>query len=119
MREDEQVISLTEGKEFFFVKFEAKFFKIRISDINWVYAKGNHSTFYMDGNKEYKIRVSLPRIINSLETSKLIQCHRNYLINYYKIDVYDPIGFVIIGNQELPISKKYKKILETKLNLLT
>jgi len=103
--------------EHFFIKSSGKYYSIKVREINWIYTKGNYCVFNLAGEKEYTVRTSLKLILDNINTDGLIQIHRNYLINYKKIEMYDPLGTVLIENQTLPVSKKYKNDLEDKLNL--
>lgn len=102
----------------FFVKSVGKYYAIKVTDINWIYAKGNYCQFHLEGNKEYSVRTSLNLVLENFNADELVQIHRNYLINYTKIEMYDPLGTIQIDNQSLPLSKKYKNDLEQKLNIL-
>lgn len=104
-------------KDIFFVKSVAKYYAIKISDIKWIYAKGNYCLFNLEGNEEYPVRTSLSAIQDYFNAVELIQINRNYLINFTKVKMYDPLGTLVIDNQELPVSKIYKNNLEEKLQL--
>jgi len=105
------------NNDVFFIKSTAKYYAIRISDINWVYAKGNYCQFNLEGEKEYTVRTSLIQVQDYFNADELVQTHRNYLINYTKVEMYDPLGFILINQQQLPVSKKYKNNFEEKLKL--
>ena len=107
-----------QNDDIIFVKSVGKYYSIRISEINWIYAKGNYCMFYLEGKKEYTVRTSLKFILDNFSTDKLVQIHRNYLINYIKVEIYDPLGTIVIDNQKLPLSKKYKNDFENKLIFL-
>lgn len=103
----------------FFIKSVGKFYAIKISEINWIYAKGHHCNLNMEDGNEINIRMSLSSIIEYLDTNIFVQSHRNYIINYCKIEIYDPAGIVLINQSSIPVSKKYKKEVESKLSFLT
>lgn len=107
------------NKDTIFVKHENKFYPIKKRDINWIYAKGDFCRINTNGvPTEFTLRTSLTKIKVGLCREMFFQPHRNYIINLNKIELYDPIGAVQINNQEIPVSKKYKKDLEEKLNFL-
>lgn len=101
-----------------FVKCDSVYVRIEISEIKWIYAKGHYSTFYLENNIEYQSRISLNKILDFIDSSTLIQVHRNYLVNIEKVSSYDPIGSITIDTQVIPVSKKYKKDIENNFPFL-
>lgn len=101
-----------------FVRSESNYYPIQIESINWVYAKGNHCTIFLTGGKEFNVRISLVSLMDYLTEDSFVQSHRNYLINYQKVEVYNPLGSVLIDNKEVPVSKNYKKMVEDKFLFL-
>lgn len=103
----------------FFVKIKQQFHRVRTKEIDWIQIQGKYSTFYtVSFPSGFSLRVSSPKIKEYLNPENFVQIHRNYIVNIAKIKIYDPSGKVVIDNQELPVSKSYRKILEDKLNFL-
>lgn len=105
------------NNDMFFIRSIAKYYPMKINDINWIYTKGNHCIFNLEGRKEYPVRTSLRAIQDYLNADELVQINRNFLINYTKVEMYDPLGTIVINNQELSVSKNFKNDLEERLNL--
>ncbi|KAB7730352.1 response regulator [Rudanella paleaurantiibacter] len=72
--------------------------------INYIESEGNYLLFHTDV-KIFKSRSTISRILESLPATQFIQTHRAYIVNKEKIQKYRSKS-VIIGNTEIPLSKK-------------
>ncbi len=104
-----------ERSKIIYIKSAGVFYPIDVYQLNWIVAKGNYCTIFMNNASSYIVRYSLSNLLTSQSLGTLIQIHRNYVINYHKIRYYNPLGTVKIGDEEIPVSKKYKNKLEEKL----
>lgn len=100
------------------VRSEGKYYALEIAAINWIYAKDSQSILFMEDGREFTIRSSLHILEEKLKEASFVRSHRNYLINYNKIEMYDISGFVLINNQNLPVSRKNRKEVEEKFCFL-
>ena len=119
MKKNIEASQTTTHKDTFYIKIDAKYYMQEFGSINWIYAKGNHSTICLKGTKEYTLLISLNNLMTHLPSDKFIRCHRNYLVNQAKIKVYDPSGgYIKIEEKQIPVSRGYKQELESRLLLL-
>ena len=117
MNQDDQVIK--EGcNDVVYIKQDATYHRIYLSEVNWIYAKGNYCTILMEDAKEYMVRISLANMLAHISSILLVRCHRNYVINAKKIEQYSLTGHLLIANQEIPVGKKYKREVEKLLCLI-
>ena len=107
-------------EDIFFLKSEGIYYRIGINEIKWAVTKGNYCTLFLDKDKSYDFRSSLTILLSALSplSNSFIQTHRNFMINSYKIDFYDPNGTVMIDGEEIPVSKNFKKEFEEKILIL-
>jgi len=99
-----------------FIYIEKRLIKINIPDINFIEAKGNfiHIKTSLDN---YLVYSSLKKIENKLSNSSFLRVHRSFIINFNKIiDIQD--NSILINNELIPVSRKYKSQLLDHLNLL-
>jgi DNA-binding LytR/AlgR family response regulator len=75
-----------------------------IENIHYIESEGNYLLFYTD-KKIYKSRSTISQILDFLPTTKFIQTHRAFVVNKDKIQKYSSKS-VIVGNAEIPLSKK-------------
>ncbi|MBA4851902.1 LytTR family DNA-binding domain-containing protein [Emticicia sp. BO119] len=78
--------------------------ELPLEEINYIESEGNYLLFHTD-EKTYKSRSTISQIIETLPATKFIQTHRAFIVNKDKIDKYNSKS-VILGNQEIPLSKK-------------
>lgn len=106
------------NEDTFFVKSDTKYHAVKKSEISWIFSEGNFCTIQTANLEEYTIRISLDKIKDSLNSDAFVQTHRSYIININSIKVYDPLGKVLINQQEIPVSRTYRKAFEEKLFFL-
>lgn len=109
----------TNDAQIIFVKSATKFHALNVQEINWVFNEGKYCILNCSNDfGEFTIKSSLSKVQSYLPQNVFIKTHRNYLINQLKIESYIPSGKVIINDKEIPVTRKYKKMLEKKLKLL-
>jgi len=107
--------SLHDRSKIFYVKSDGIYYPIDIHQLSWIVTKGNYCTLFMDNGSSYIVRSSLSNFLNAKSLGILTQIHRSYIINFHKIKYYNPLGTVKIGEEEIPVSKNYKKKLEEQI----
>ncbi|WP_299666042.1 response regulator [uncultured Polaribacter sp.] len=90
--------------------------KINSDDILYIQSSGNYLEIFAK-DKKYLIRAKISDFINQLPQENFLKVHRRSIINLQKVDMVGN-GFVKINNQEISISKTFKKELHHKLEFL-
>jgi DNA-binding LytR/AlgR family response regulator len=105
--------------EFVFVKSNNIIHKIRLREILYVQAEGNYCTIVTAG-KRLAVKMSLPQIRETLDSSAVVQVHRNYLVRLSEIDSISLTDNEIsIHGFTVPISRqKFRDDLLSNLKLL-
>jgi len=106
----------TTPKNFIFIKDKLVKIKIDISDIFYVKSDGNYLEVKLK-DKTHVIRKKLLEFKKELPNSLFFQCHQRYLINISKVDIIKT-NVIILQNEELPLSLKYKSAIENTLSNL-
>ncbi|APD07889.1 protein-glutamate methylesterase [Flavobacteriaceae bacterium UJ101] len=105
-------------KEYLYVNINKRLIKVKISDIDFVQAKGNYVLFNLFKGDNLIVHTTLKKINAKLPQSSFIQVHRSYIINIKQIvDIED--STIVINKKVIPLGKNYRESLFNKLNLLT
>lgn len=102
--------------DFIFIKEKHAKIKIYISDIYYIKSEGNYLEIYLK-EKRYVIRNKLLVFKQQLPDRFFFQSHQRYLINIEKVTVLKK-DVLIIQNQEIPLSLKYKIAIEKAVSFL-
>ncbi len=118
---ENQKVSTTSGTEsnhndFVFIKDGHTKIKINVNDIYYVKSDGNYIEITLK-DKTHVVRNKLQEFKKVLPNSLFFQSHQRYVINIDKIGVLKN-DMVIIQNQEIPLSLKYKTAIGTALSIL-
>ncbi len=89
---------------------------IDANDILYIKSEHVYLKLFLKNAKPIVIRKSLKKIINNIDQNNFLQCHRGYIININHVESFSLNG-LIINNDEIPISKTYKKRVLEKLEL--
>lgn len=103
------------NSDFIFIKDRRAKIKIRVNDIYFVKSDGNYLEVNL-GEKAHVIRDKLLVFKKALPPTIFFQSHRRYLINIDKVDTIKK-DCLIINNQDIPLSSKYKKEIENALSI--
>jgi DNA-binding LytR/AlgR family response regulator len=97
-----------------FVKDNNRFKKIVIADIRYVQAYKNYIELNMQGQK-IVIRSTLQKFFNKLPQKNFALIHRSFVVNGRFVDEINPDS-VMIGTDEIPLSKSHKDDFIKKFN---
>ena len=91
------------------IKDKGVLVKVFVKDID--YFKSENAYVEVHSNeKMYLIRSSLEKVLQSLESDSFLRTHRSFAVNRNKVQA-TASDHLIINDQEIPISRKYKEIL--------
>lgn len=88
------------------LKSETKTFKIPVSEILYLEAKGNYTNIVTE-TEEHKIYSPLYKIEEELSPKHFLRIHRSYIVSISKIRLANS-NTVKLGKQELPVGRNYK-----------
>ncbi|MBL4585657.1 MAG: LytTR family transcriptional regulator, partial [Flavobacteriales bacterium] len=93
------------------------FLQISIDDIAVLQSEGNY-LIIKSGNKEYRYRTTIKKILEILPTDKFIQTHRAFIIQKKFVVKHSSLT-VTVGATEIPISQGKKDEVLAKLNAIS
>ncbi len=103
-------------KDAFFVKDKSVFFKFLFDDILYIRSSHVYCEMFLKNNKIQLLRISLNDIVKKLN-QKFIRVHRSYIVNLDYLERIDNTS-IIIKENVIPIGKKYKQDILSKINFL-
>lgn len=99
-----------------YINTDKRLIKIDIPEINIIEAKGNF-IYIKTLSDNYLVYSSLKKIESKLPSSSFLRVHRSYIINFKKIiDIQD--NSILINEELIPVSRRYKPQLLDRLNFL-
>ena len=93
--------------DYVFIKYNYQFVKVRLADILFVQADGNHISLHTNDRK-FVLRLSLSELFDRLVFDRLIRIHRSYAVNIDAIQSFTE-QTVLTGKGEFPIGRNYKE----------
>jgi len=99
--------SLNPAEEFFFVKTDNKFEKIRIGDIHLVESMQNYVKIVC-ADKQYVSLLPLKTVKANLPSDLFCQTHKSYLVNISHIESLEGMQVTIYG-KSIPIGRTHKQ----------
>lgn len=104
--------------DFLFVKVGLNFIGINLEEVIYFKTSGNYAEVITD-NRTYLTNYSLKKLNNLLPTNQFIKIHQSFIVNKKKIEkVNIEKNTITIKGHILPISRRYKKELITKMSFL-
>ena len=102
--------------DFIFIRDSGVIRRLKLSDINYLEAKGDYVRIYLD-DKIHSIHSSLKSVEDKLPADTFIRVHRSFIINVGKIDTIEG-NTLIIHKNFVPISDAYRTILNKRMQIL-
>ncbi|WP_103867184.1 LytTR family DNA-binding domain-containing protein [Aquimarina sp. I32.4] len=99
-----------------FIKDKSQLTKVMIDEILWAEAMDNY-TQVITKNKKVVVNMFLKEFYDKVPQDKFLRIHRSYIVALEKIDKIEN-RFICIGDNTIPISKAYKKLLLERLDVL-
>ncbi|MEL6306223.1 MAG: LytTR family DNA-binding domain-containing protein [Bacteroidota bacterium] len=104
------------SEEDLYINIDRRLIKLKFSDILLIEAKGDYIEI-LTLQKRFRVHSTLKKIKDKLPTSRFLQIHRSYIINFTQIiDIQD--NSVLIEKSVIPISRSNRPELMQRLNLL-
>ena len=108
-----QVKNGTPEPDYFFVKSEGKYEKIRTDEILYVQSLQNYVIIYTETGKHMSL-MSLKTLEEQLAPEQFIRVHKSYLIAISKVKSFEN-SELKISNETIPISRANKDIVTERL----
>lgn len=83
--------------------------KIGIADITYAESKGNFSLIFLRDGSQHMVLVGLKNLGEQLPEGQFVRIHKNYLVNWTLITLFQKSSISIDGKNVLPVGDAYKK----------
>lgn len=102
-------------KDALFIRQKAQFIRVNFEDIVYIQSDSVYLDIAGKAGKPITVRGSLNDYISKLNDN-FLRCHRSYIIN---LDYLESINlqFAVVGGVEIPIGKKHRPHLLSRLNM--
>lgn len=105
----------TTEKEYLFIKESYTQVKLKIQDIHFIKSEGNYLDIYL-AHKTHVIRKKLSDFLELLPQDSFLQCHRRYIINSKRIEIFGK-DYLQLHGKKIPVSPRYRNSLEKTLGI--
>jgi len=114
----EDVDHISTMKDRLFIRHNGHMVKVSIEDILYMEADRTYCKVFT-GEKEFLLSIPLSKFELNLPETNFVRIHRSFSVNLSKIDaVSEHQEFVVIGDKQLPISRRQKDVLIKRLKLV-
>ena len=102
------IISKEEQDYIFFMKNNT-YHKVMVDNILFVKSNDNYSSFTLEDDSNFLIRIKLSKVEELLTSRQFIRCHRQYIVNQKKIQAINAsLNTLDVRGHEVPFSKTKK-----------
>jgi DNA-binding LytR/AlgR family response regulator len=104
--------------EYFFIKSDGQFIKIRLDDVLYFESEKDYVFIYTE-QKRYLTLLSLKQLEKELPTDRFLRIHRSFVVSLDKVDLLEG-NHVVIKGKQIPVSRSvqdviYKTLVEGRL----
>jgi DNA-binding LytR/AlgR family response regulator len=99
--------------DYFFIKCEGKYEKIRTEEILFIQALQNYVMIHTE-NRKYMTLMALKTLEENLDPSQFIRVHKSYIVSVSKINSFENTE-IKLRNELIPISRSNKEWVHEKL----
>jgi DNA-binding LytR/AlgR family response regulator len=103
-------------EEFLFIRDSTIIRRLKVEDILYAEAMGDYVKLYTP-QKFYAVHTTLKAVEERLPGSRFLRVHRSFLVALNKIDTIQD-GVIIIGEKAVPVADAYRKVLNSRMNIL-
>jgi len=100
-----------------YIKSEGKLIRLSNESILYIESMGDYVKFVTADNKKYITHNTIKNLEDKVNKTSFLKVHRSYIINLHKIDDMRE-NCLFIQGAEIPVSKAYKQLVISKLNIL-
>ena len=105
----------TLASDVLFIKDGYYFHKVKFDDITHLSSEHVYITVHTR-DKNFLVRASLQDYLEKFDPSKFIRVHQRFAVNINAVDKINS-ACLCINNEEIPVSKSYRDILLSRLNI--
>ncbi|MBL4940848.1 MAG: response regulator transcription factor [Colwellia sp.] len=107
-----ECLSFEDG--YIFIKVDNRYERVELADIRYIEAYGDYVIYYLNKGKLLSIK-TMTQVLETIQSRDFIRVHRSYIVNLRHVDTVHR-DYLVIGKQDISISKSYLKELQCRLN---
>jgi DNA-binding LytR/AlgR family response regulator len=100
-----------------YIKSEGKLVRLSNDSILFMESMGDYVKFVTTDNKKYITHNTIKNLEDKVNKQYFLKVHRSYIVNLHKIDDLRE-NCLFIKGAEIPVSKAFKSIVISRLNIL-
>ena len=112
IQNDDSEKELKKGNTELVIEEGSKLHRIQLDELQYIEAMGNYLKFFTT-EKTIVIKASLGALLDQHKASCLCRIHRSFAVNLIKVEKVS-YNEVLLGDQALPVGRKYREILKSK-----
>lgn len=113
---EKEDVSTKKNTNYLFIKDKGSIIKILIDSILWLEAMDNYTIIY-DNKAKHIVNMYLKDVLSKLNNAEFIRIHKSFAVSISKITSIEG-NTIFIGDKHLSVSRKYKKELFDKINII-
>lgn len=102
------------NEDYIFLKVDNHYERVGLADIQYVEAYGDYVIFFLTKRKLLTIKTMM-QVLETINSNDFFRVHRSYIVNLRHVDTVHR-DYLVIGKQDISISKSYQKELQARLN---
>jgi DNA-binding LytR/AlgR family response regulator len=106
-------VPTTSDDNYIFVKVDNRYERIKLAEIKFIEAYGDYVTYLLEQGKWLSFK-TMVHALENLPSHDFIRVHRSYIVNLRHVNMIHR-DHLLIGMQDISISKSYYKNLQSRL----
>ena len=106
----------TEASDHIYIKSDGKLIRLSNDSILFIESMGDYVKF-VTADKKYVTHNTIKNLEDKVNKHHFLKVHRSYIVNLHKIDDMRE-NCLFIGGAEIPVSKAFRPIVISRLNIL-
>lgn len=98
---------------YIFIKIDNRYQRVQLTEIRYIEAYGDYVIYYLINGKLLSFK-TMKSILETIPSNDFIRVHRSYIVNLRHVDTVHR-DYLVIGKQDISISKSYLKKLQNRL----
>ena len=109
-------VTETEASDHIYIKSDGKLIRLSNDSILFIESMGDYVKF-VTADKKYVTHNTIKNLEDKVNKHHFLKVHRSYIVNLHKIDDMRE-NCLFIGGAEIPVSKAFRPIVISRLNIL-
>lgn len=101
----------------FFIKYDRKVIRVIPEEVTGFDTERNYTRVYLTNGSYHMVRSTMINMLRKVPPNVFVQVHRSYAVSIYHVD-YLLRDHLLIGEEIVPVSKRYYPSLVKKLNVI-